>query len=327
MHLPIRLVVIGAGKMAENFHLPAIKRYQSENPGSLELVAVADPVQERRRLFVEKFGLGDWYSDTTEMLRAVKPDAAYVLVPYRNVGPVSSEVLERGIHTFMEKPPGMVATETEHLAALAKRNHLITTVGFNRLHQPAVQEAKSWVDRTGARLQLLSGCKHRVGRTNEEYALYTSIHMLNLLLWFGGSVAHMRQWREPIPKTTAYNFVVMLRFSSGALGVLTALPDLAFNREVLELHTSAGTLVIDTQFGHKEVDNLTFSVYKGEVLAEEKKFSLVEDRLATEGFYGQTKSFLDGIRGGLSPFPTVEDCRMTMILAEAMQKGRDWERE
>lgn len=322
----IRIGVIGAGKMAENFHLPAIKRYQSENPGSLELVAVADPVEERGRLFVEKFGFGKWYSDTAEMLKAVKPDAAYVLVPYQDVGRISSQVLGRGIHTFMEKPPGMAAPETEQLAFLAREKGLMTMVGFNRLYQSGVRTGKSWLEKNGEPLRFIRACKHRSGRIDEEYAMYTSIHSLNLTLWFGGDVTHMRQWREPIPNTSAFNFVVTFRFASGALGVLTALPDVAYNQEVLELHTSAGTALIDTQFGHKEQDHLFIRVYRGERLVEEKEFPLGQDRIVTEGFYGQTQSFLDGLRGGPPPYPNVEDCIMTMVLAEAMQKGRDWER-
>ena len=325
MHHPIRLAVIGAGKMAESFHLPAIKRYQYENPGSLELVGVSDPVPERGRPLTEKFGCGKWYSETTEMLNAVKPDAAYVLVPYRTVGIVSSQVLGKGIHTFMEKPPGMTALETEHLASLAREKGLITIVGFNRRHQSAVKTARSWLENNGEPLQFIRGCKHRSGRIHEEYAMYTSIHSLDLILWFGGDITHMRQWREPIPNTSAYNFVVTFRFVSGALGMLTALPNVAYNQEVLELHTSAETAVIDTQFGHKELDHLYFRVFKGERLTEEKTFSLAEDRIVTEGFYGLTKSFLDALRGGPAPYPSVEDCVMTMRLAEAMQKGMGWE--
>ena len=51
--------VLGAGAWAEFAHLPGYKR----DP-RCELVAIADPVVERRRAFAEKFGIPNVYDRT-----------------------------------------------------------------------------------------------------------------------------------------------------------------------------------------------------------------------------------------------------------------------
>ena len=72
----------------------------------VEIVAICDPSIIRESVANDYKILGR-YTNIEEMLDSEKLDAVLVAPPAHLNGVVAFQCLERGIHTFLEKPPGL----------------------------------------------------------------------------------------------------------------------------------------------------------------------------------------------------------------------------
>ena len=319
------MAVVGAGSMARRNHVPALVAYVDQHPGDVELYAVVDPDLEKGRALQRDFGFAASFSDLDSMVAQERPDAALVLTPYWLNGQVSAAVLEAGIHILTEKPPGMSAEQTRRLAALAAAGRLVAQIGYNRRHWPALQEGLAWMRASGQDIQYLRGTKHRTNRIHEDYAFYTSSHVIDTLLSIGGAATECYTVRQPIAGTEAYNFFSTIHFASGAVAHATGLPHLSYNQEIYEFHDLDSTVVVDMHWGTDKPACLR--QYRGDELVREEIMSKGEEgseQLRANGFLGQLECFFSALLHGTEPYPSAEDCIATSELTEAIHHGRMW---
>jgi D-galactose 1-dehydrogenase len=130
---PIKIAIVGVGKIACDQHLPAI--WASDE---FELVASAS--------------LGDtvagWpgFRSIDDMLAAVpKIEAVALCVPPQYRYMAARAALLAGKHVLMEKPPGATLSEVEDLQALAARQVCTLFASWHSRHAPAVQPAKAFL--------------------------------------------------------------------------------------------------------------------------------------------------------------------------------------
>ncbi|HEX7820145.1 MAG TPA: Gfo/Idh/MocA family oxidoreductase [Sphingobium sp.] len=133
MNAPLKLGIVGYGKIAHDQHVPAI----AANP-DLELVAVASPHSRAE-------GLRN-YSSLTEML-AAEPDLdAVVMAQPPQVRYVAArEALLAGKHVFLEKPPGATLSEVEALIALADERQVSLFASWHSRYAACVAATKAWI--------------------------------------------------------------------------------------------------------------------------------------------------------------------------------------
>ena len=81
----------------------------------VELVAVCDTLPDVLESVGDKFGVKNRYSSVDQLLDAEKLDAVFVATPPEVNAPVALPCLQRGVNTFLEKPPGMTAAEAKEL--------------------------------------------------------------------------------------------------------------------------------------------------------------------------------------------------------------------
>ena len=103
---PIRIAIIGFGKIADDQHVPAI----AENP-RLELVGTSSRSGK---------GAEPVFTDWREMLRSVEADAVAITTPPKPRYDIARECLEAGLHVLLEKPPAATLSEIEDLACIAE---------------------------------------------------------------------------------------------------------------------------------------------------------------------------------------------------------------
>ena len=130
----LRIAVVGAGNMAQRFHLPSLKRLAGEE--DLERAAICDIDLERAQSACEEYGFARAYSDYGAMLDAETPDAVWVLVPIPVLCEVAGFFVRQGVPVFVEKPAGSSSKETAQVADLAEKAGTPTQVGFNRRYAP-----------------------------------------------------------------------------------------------------------------------------------------------------------------------------------------------
>jgi predicted dehydrogenase len=121
----VRVGVIGAGRFAEQAHLPGLQAHPQA-----EVVALCARNGERARAMAARFGVPRVYSDYHELLAQPDIDAVTVATPDALHAPVALAALAAGKHVFCEKPLARDAGEAIHLVDAAERAGLVNMVAF-----------------------------------------------------------------------------------------------------------------------------------------------------------------------------------------------------
>ena len=133
MTAPLRIGLVGFGKIARDQHLPAIARTDGA-----ELVAVASRHGEAP-------GVRN-YKDVETMLAAEPElDAVAMCQPPQFRYEAARQALAAGRHVFLEKPPGATVSEVEALIALAQDKGVSLFASWHSRYAAAVAPARDWV--------------------------------------------------------------------------------------------------------------------------------------------------------------------------------------
>ena len=114
-----------------------------------KIAAVAELSEERSAHVRDEYGIPAGYSDFRTMLKEVRPDAVYVILPHLQTYPVALECIKMGLNVFLEKPPGITLEQTRYLARQAEARRCITMVGFQRRYAPLVVQAAQKAEARG----------------------------------------------------------------------------------------------------------------------------------------------------------------------------------
>jgi D-galactose 1-dehydrogenase len=130
---PIRIGVVGIGKIARDQHLPVI----AANP-DFKLIAVAS-----RHASVDHV---PQYSTVEDML-AGEPtlDAVAFCTPPQGRHAQAAAALNAGKHVLLEKPPGATLSEVADLRALAEGTGRSLFATWHSRFAPAVEAARAWI--------------------------------------------------------------------------------------------------------------------------------------------------------------------------------------
>jgi len=139
---PIRLGVIGCGRIAQAAHLPA-----AEKTADVRLSMVCDRSQRLARGVGERYGV-PWTTDAADILSS-DVDAVLVCVPDRFHLPLGEQALAAGKHVLMEKPLAETVEAARSLAEAATTAGLVLQTGFMKRHDPAMRFAVENLPRIG----------------------------------------------------------------------------------------------------------------------------------------------------------------------------------
>lgn len=135
---PIRLGIVGIGKIVRDQHLPALAKN-----GDYQLVAATSPHSK-----VE--GIQN-FTTIEEMLASVELDAVSLCMPPQVRHRAAHAALEAGKHVFLEKPPGATVSEVEDLKALAAMRGVSLFASWHSRYAPAVEAARAFLAKTKIR--------------------------------------------------------------------------------------------------------------------------------------------------------------------------------
>ena len=136
---PIRLGIVGVGKIVRDQHLPALA-------GDTDYLLAA---AASRNATVD--GIAN-FSDIEEMLASgVEIDAVSLCQPPQVRHQAARAALEAGKHVFLEKPPGATVSEVEDLKALAAQKGVTLFASWHSRYAPAVAAARTFLASTRIR--------------------------------------------------------------------------------------------------------------------------------------------------------------------------------
>ncbi|TCN30923.1 Gfo/Idh/MocA family protein [Sinorhizobium americanum] len=136
---PIRIAIVGVGKIVRDQHLPAL-----DKNADYQLIAAAS-----RHGTVDGI---DNFKSIEAMLEAVPAiDAVSLCMPPQYRYEAARAALEAGKHVFLEKPPGATLSEVADLEALAAAKGRSLFASWHSRYAPAVEAAKAFLASTTIR--------------------------------------------------------------------------------------------------------------------------------------------------------------------------------
>ena len=140
----VRLGVIGCGKVVSRIHLDALRRVPEA-----KVVAVADPVPERRSQAAARAGRAAAFADWRELLAYPQLDAVLICTPSAQHSECALAALALRKHLYIEKPLAADPAQAELIVRAWERSGLVAMTGFNYRHHPLSRRLREVV-RSGA---------------------------------------------------------------------------------------------------------------------------------------------------------------------------------
>jgi len=137
----VRAGFVGCGVHAFRNVYPAL-RY-----APVELVAVADLLEDRAVAFAKEFGGAHAYTDYREMLDKEELDCIFVVTNYDERGhprypQIATDAMRAGCHTWIEKPPAANSAEVEAMMAVERETGKFVQVGYKKMFVPTYEKAR-----------------------------------------------------------------------------------------------------------------------------------------------------------------------------------------
>lgn len=326
-----RIAIVGAGRIAFNFHLPS-QAYLAQS-GRSELAAICDVNQEAAAKAAKQFGAKAVYHDIDEMLKQEKPDGVVVLTRTVDMEQAAGSVLRKGFPVLMEKPPGESSRQCRSMIAAAKAGRAKNMVAFNRRFCPVIVQGKKELLKR-APLKGASALMYRHLRDEDDYFYGTGIHSLDALRYLGGDIDSVETTDEPVAKGERPVFTLVINYKNGSSGTLVVRPQAGVQLERYELFAHNTVALIRAGVGWLLDSPGSCTIYENnkqirisDALAPYRRFDKKLKSAAVSGFFGENAHFVDALRGKAKFAPSLEESLQTVEIAEAVQAGKNWKRK
>ena len=308
----LRVAVIGCGGRGRG-HMKILSEFDDTT-----LIAVCDPVEAARNNAADTFNVSNRYESIDELLDSETLDAIFVATPAHLNGEAALPCFERGVHTLLEKPPGMSVAETVALQRAAERTGAKGMVGWNRRFHPIIVEAKRQVTARGPVTQIVGEFHKSITRLTGRFPehlmdnmfLETPIHALDTI-------------RAVAEADVQEVHSVVQRAISDYKDVHAAL--ILFDNGCVAQHIANYTT--DARLERYEIHGRDISAYlegvsQGTVFCDGTQHKLTE--AGTGGTVEQNRYFLDCVKSDTPvsfPAANLDEAVKTMQLAEDILNG------
>ena len=138
--IPITVGIVGLGRAGWNLHLQPMLQLPD-----FKIVAVADPLPERRKEAVDLTGCAE-FTNIDELLTGSDAQVVVVATPSQSHYEDTRKVLEDGRHCIAEKPLAFSAKDAQELASLARDRELGLFVHHVHLHKAEFYHLKQVIE-------------------------------------------------------------------------------------------------------------------------------------------------------------------------------------
>jgi predicted dehydrogenase len=338
---PVRVALVGCGRIAQVAHLPGL-----EKASGIELVAVSDPSRTVAEAVGRRYNVPTVRTDASQVFSDPSVEAVIVAAPDRFHYALTRGALETGKHVLVEKPLASTIEEAEALVELVDRTGLKVQVGAMKRHDAGLQWARQFIaDSLGEARSFMAW--YRIGdlrpgieatlfprvfaeeRTREQeagfkadrerYLLAThGSHIFDTVRYLMGDVVAVEARHRGYGRDHAWT--ALLTVASGAVGSVAITVDVpGLPAEGIEIFGSTGSLRVDTPFPFYRMASTVHAYTNAQVVIP----------VLTDGdpYERQLEAFAVAIREDLAPNPDVRDglAAVTLIhaTAEAVDSGKE----
>ncbi|MDW9423946.1 gfo/Idh/MocA family oxidoreductase, partial [Yersinia enterocolitica] len=179
----LRVGIVGLGGIAQKAYLPILTQAQG-----WQLVGAFSPNQIKAQPVCDSYRMR--YFSRLDTL-AAECDAIFVHSSTASHFQVVSELLQAGIHVYVDKPLAETVEQSEQLIALAAKQRLALMVGFNRRFAPLYQQLKQQMSHP-ASLRMEKHRQNSIGPNDVRFTLLDDyLHVVDMALWLGGATAKL----------------------------------------------------------------------------------------------------------------------------------------
>jgi len=210
----LNVAVVGVGSHSYRNVLPTMTFLP------VKLQAFCDVNIDRAKLTAQQYGVKACYDNMTAMFQNEDLDAIFLCVPPRLHPELTCEALDAGLHVWLEKPPGMFASEIEEM--IHHQKDKVVVVGFKKAFMPATEKIVEifQTEQYGPLRTMLGVYPMTIPSDGERIIregkhtnwLQNGVHPLSLLLAVGGKVSSVTVHRSP-----RGGGVCIIEFVSGVL--------------------------------------------------------------------------------------------------------------
>lgn len=306
-----RVVVIGAGYMANKVHYPALASLED-----VKIEAICDRHADKLRGTADKYGVERRYERYKEMIEDVAPDAVFAIGHPHTMYDVWMWCLQEKLNLFIEKPMGLTVHQARSLAHVAETNDCVTQVCFQRRASPMLQK-------------LVSACKERGQVTHasvdfikhvptpflgaRDHMFDDGIHAIDTLRYIcEGEVVdiHCASRRVGVPNINV--ITALLEFDSGAIGQMHCNWATGYRAFRVGLHGRSICAAADLEGkGRLHADG-----DEAGVELDARQVAGSDEPMVYCGFRAKIQEFLSCLRTSTRPGSNFADALKTHLLAE-----------
>jgi len=310
----VKVGVIGIGNRGKG-HIRILSEYED-----VELAAVCDPIPDNRDAVATEYGIPGRYEDLNVMFDEAGLDAVFVTPTAHLNGTLALPGIERGIHTMVEKPPGLTVAETQALKDAADKSGAKVVVGWNRRFHPVVTQARKAILDQGSVTQLVGEFHKSISQQvssgafpelmHDQLLLETPIHAIDTVRFLADS--DVKEVHSIVRRSMSkYRDVhaALVEFENGAVG------------QLVNNYTTGGRLERYEIHGH-DVSAYMEGIKGGTVIFQGEETELVKG--PTGGTEEQDRYFIDCVKNDTPVGPPAADLSeavKTMKLAEEILGG------
>ena len=136
----LKVGIIGLGGIARS-HCDAIATLDN-----VEVVAVADLFEEKRREYMDKYDIPKGYETHTELLQDDEVDAVAVVLGHQLHHQLTVDSCNAGKHVLVEKPMAISLQQCDDMIAAAAANNVKLMVGYSQHYYGTSVKAKEILD-------------------------------------------------------------------------------------------------------------------------------------------------------------------------------------
>jgi predicted dehydrogenase len=333
---PVRLALVGCGRIAQVAHLPAVEKAEG-----VELVAVSDPSGAVARSVARRRGVAA-YTDQGSVWADASVEAVIVAAPDRLHHRLATEALAAGRHVLVEKPLASTVAQAEDLVGLVDRTGLTLQVGAMKRHDQGVRYAGRFIAERLGQVRSFNAW-YRIGdlRPGIEAALFPPVvaepdvrrreavakadrrryllathgaHVFDTVRFLLGEVASLVARHRGHDRDHVWQLLVTT--AAGAVGTVTIAADVpGLPAEGIEVFGATGAVRVD----------LHFPFYRRAATVHAYTDGAVVVPTLTDGdaYQRQVEAFARTIRAGGRPVPDVRDGLAAVRLIEATATAVD----
>ena len=137
---PVPIIIIGAGGIVRDAHLPAYTQ------AGLEVIGIVNRTVSKAETLARQFGVPHVYGTIQEAVKAAPADVVYdmALMPDQYLSTL--EALPDGATVLIQKPMGETISEATTLLELCRRKHLKAAINCQLRYAPYVYVARQMIE-------------------------------------------------------------------------------------------------------------------------------------------------------------------------------------